>query len=171
MNSHRTYLVILRMSDRLVDIFASEDDGTDWCALFAEYAKENNDLEKDMTTDNGFKVGDRVVLKRDFHFGDNLHKKGEVVTITKIHDSGIVRVEAHNSEDSHWICDYNLEPYDRKKEFISDLRELLVKYNASFSDYENYKVCFSLDDADETIAFNTEDGAIDADNIMDYEKE
>ena len=102
--------------------------------------------------------------EKEFKVGDIVRLKNNVtVTIIAMTVDGGFHVRYPNSETSYLIYKENImelvEAYDPKTDFLTELSELLRKYDAEFSDYENYEVIFNLGDKttifiDTTAVFN-----------------
>lgn len=119
-----------------------------------------------------FKVGDRVMCTDNGVLG--------VITSIDIDPMGVCdgyTVLFDDGEET-WICadmvvHSDEPPYDPKTAFLSELKELLEKYNASIyvtfnqSD-EIYTTTIAI--GEDSVKYNYTDG-IDCDNIMDYDKE
>ncbi|MBD5367269.1 MAG: hypothetical protein HDR82_09800 [Bacteroides sp.] len=95
------------------------------------------------------KVGDRVRFKKFcINYDDEVRVAegdyGEVVSV----DKNRICVDLDEPQSiSVWVTDVELaEPIDSKTAFLTELSELLRKYDAEFSDYENYEVIFNLGD-------------------------
>lgn len=105
-----------------------------------------------------FKVGDWVFLKMgDFQVVGIITEKAELGYVVKANNSYF-----------QYVLDEYMERIDPKTAFLHDLSELLRKYDAEFSDYENYEVIFNLGDKmsifiDTTDVFNW----TNADNLLE----
>lgn len=115
-----------------------------------------------------FNVGDRVMCT------DN----GKLGVVTEIDNDGFGCVVLFDDGEDTWIeCDM-LElseepPYDPKTAFLSELKGLLEKYDASiYVDFNQSDEIYTTTIAvgENSVKYNSTDG-IDCDNIMDYENE
>lgn len=122
-----------------------------------------------------FKVGDRVMCT------DN----GKLGAVTEIDNDGYGCVVLFDDGEDTWIgCDMlelsDEPPYDPKTAFLSELKELLAKYDAEIYPYSDgwdgeTGLSFNLGGKDK-IDYPEEvlskiGYVIAADNIMDYDKE
>lgn len=55
-----------------------------------------------------------------------------------------------------------------KTAFLTELKELMEKYDAEFGDYEGYRVHFKI--GNEYIGWDTLEGDVTPENIFDYDK-
>lgn len=112
-------------------------------------------------------------MDKKFEIGDRVRSKfyGVVGTITEVDTDGYILKP--DTDDDMWIADTDVEPYDPKTAFLSELKGLLEKYDASIyvifnrSD-EIYTTTIAV--GEDSVKYNYTDG-IDSDNIMDYGKE
>lgn len=80
-------------------------------------------------------------------------------------------------ENYHYgVCGEYLKPtsLDRKTAFLSELRALLRRYDALIYEHSEYRLYIDLDihgDGFERIVYSYTEGEINADNIMDFDKE
>lgn len=123
-----------------------------------------------MTMDKKFEIGDRVRSK--FY--------GVVGTIMEIDTDGYILKP--DTDDDMWIADTDVEPYDPKTAFLSDLAAVLRKHNAvinvGWNDYfdtdKSPRIDMDIMFADSNKGICLEDvlgKSLTADNIMDYDKE
>lgn len=123
-----------------------------------------------------------MTMEKEFNIGDRVRSKfyGVVGTITEIDSDGYILKP--DTDDEMWIADTDVEPYDSKTAFLSDLADVLRKHNAvinvSWNDYFDTDKSPRIDmdiefkDSNEGICFeNVLDYTITPDNIMDYYKE
>lgn len=129
---------------------------------------------KDQTTPRPLQVGDRVRYTYD----------SELATVTgsKWASEGCYEVKFDNGRyDYIRECDLEPtnEPYDRKRDFLERLKNLLAEFDASivggqdeYSHYDFVKISFNNENRE--IIYQNGDVAtfasINPDNIMDYEK-
>lgn len=132
------------------------------------------------------KIGDYVRITRSYKCAPNEIAITEgLVGIVVDTDKGYREVEIDGFEDCVWVHISNLElakPPSKKLAFLQELRELLLKYDASIEPdgdetYLDLYICIG----DESITYigksllSTSSNAIDfpltAKNIMDYDKE
>lgn len=114
-----------------------------------------------MSEQTKIKVGDQVRSK--FY--------GIVGTVIGFEEGGYVIGPDHAEE--MWIADDDAEAYDPKTAFLSELKELLEKYNAKIAvDFnqsdETYTTTIAF--GEDSVKYSYTDG-VDCDNIMDYDKE
>lgn len=130
-----------------------------------------------------FKVGDRVLVKDGFDFGQNASLgcklfcmlphtiesiENNMAFLTTIGDfAGSHRpVMAYIPLESLIPCDAPIEPTDSKTAFLAELKELLVRHNAAMFPYDMHKCLIKL--GEDFYDFTKE---ITAENIMGYDKE
>lgn len=72
-------------------------------------------------------------MDKKFEIGDRVRSKfyGVVGTITEIDTDGYILKP--DTDDDMWIADTDVEPYDPKTAFLSELKGLLEKYDAKMS--------------------------------------
>ena len=127
-----------------------------------------------MTNEHNFKKGDIVVFK-----GEHLHIseeiiKDDILTVYDVSEDGNkvwVKYPAVGKVDASELDMYL--PYDRKTTFLRELQALLKKFDASMgfdADY-GYSVGLSLWLNGKEVIHDKEVCKIDADNIMDFDKE
>lgn len=130
-------------------------------------------------TKNEFKQGDRVRFTGDYdHYVESTLEKGDEYAVTYVDSVGncdlSVPCTAYsiNAEDLELV-----EPLDRRTAFLSELSELLRKYDAEIHDGEMYYISIDIDANSENkqeINYNLSEMDkwwLDADNIMDFDKE
>lgn len=110
-------------------------------------------------------------MEKKFNLGDRVRSKfyGIVGTITEIDTDGYILKP--DADDDMWIADTDVEPYDPKTAFLSELKELLEKYGAELGDcgiYEIEGMEVTFDNGDRIRYPHI---TINALNIMDYDKE
>lgn len=114
-------------------------------------------------TKNEFKVGDKVMFKGN----------GESHVIIGINDEGLYRV----SGSCGCFGAQYLEHYDRKTAFLTELQELLRKYDARIYDGDLYAIHIEIGYHDtkseqaDYLFYQSGNDEINADNIMDFDKE
>jgi hypothetical protein len=117
-------------------------------------------------------------MDKKFEIGDRVRSKfyGVVGTIMEIDTDGYILKP--DTDDDMWIADTDVEPYDPKTAFLSDLAAVLRKHNAEiigggFDGYGDYlQVRLGNESPFDVGEDNQYDGVVlTADNIMDYEKE
>lgn len=118
-------------------------------------------------TKNEYKVGDRVR-----HLGYNL-----CGIITDFLGEGFVKVRAIDEEVfSTWDIN-NLELCDRKTAFLRELQALLRMYDARIYDGELYAIHIEVgyhstkSEKADYLFYKSDNDEINADNIMDFDKE
>ena len=119
-------------------------------------------------------------MEKKFNICDRVRSKfyGVVGTIMEIDTDGYILKP--DTDDDMWIADTDVEPYDPKTAFLSELKGLLEKYGYSissginFGESDTYKAFggmgFISSDESRDIDYNPKYGCITPDNIMDYEK-
>lgn len=121
-------------------------------------------------------------MDKKFEIGDRVRSKfyGVVGTITEIDTDGYILKP--DTDDDMWIADTDVEPYDPKTAFLSDLAAVLRKHNAvinvGWNDYFDTDKSPMIDmdicllDSKRGISIeDVLDKTITADDIMDYDKE
>lgn len=138
-------------------------------------------IESDMSEQKKFNVGDRVRLKEYYEFtcaNELTYIDVDEVGIVKAVYGGYIKIDF--SDMPVWLEFYEdkielVESYNPKTAFLSELKALLEKYNASIYDYEQYKLCVDFDNGDSISWYwgnkTPQKSMLTADNIMDYEKE
>lgn len=133
--------------------------------------------------DKKLKKGDKARMRRTVCFDYITFEKGCVGEVSADEDNkGFCRIRMKNVESGemteHFICACNLEPIDPKAAFLSELKELLAKHDASIigGGYEGYgdylQVQLGMDEPfDVGESEYGERCILTADNIMDYDKE
>lgn len=136
-----------------------------------------------------FKAGDKARMKRTVCFDYITFEKdcvGEVVSDET--DKGTCFVRMKNAENgtiiNHFICTSNLEPIDSKTAFLSELKGLLEKYDASINvgwndgwqsddrEYPLIDMCIQIGNNPYAIGFDDVLAkSLTADNLMNYDKE
>lgn len=123
-------------------------------------------IGNDMNEQKKFKVGNRVRSK--FY--------GIVGTVIDVDKDGYIINPDHL--DEMWIAEDDAERYDPKAAFLSELKELLAKYDASIigGGYEGYgdylQVQLRMDEPFDVGESEYGDRCIlTADNVMNYDKE
>ena len=120
-----------------------------------------------------FKIGDKVRFNSEwgsYRFEDSL-SKGEVVEISDITDWGSIYVkkyvEAHVTDDEIELVSRPRE--DKKTAFLTELKELMERYNANLSPDVDCRLWLQL--GKEYVVWDSvEIGKIDASNIFDFDK-
>lgn len=133
-----------------------------------------NERESDMTNGHNFKVGDKVRSKVAI-FAIPAGLSGVVAAIT--HD-GRYKVRLDGEKEWHgWYAGEDLElieAFDRKTAFLRELQSLLRKYDARIYDHDDYRLYINLGlhgEDFERIVYSDTNGEVNADNIMDFDKE
>lgn len=111
--------------------------------------------------ENKFKVGDRVRI-----IGDSTKTEHTIKKITE----GYYWLETDAFIGGIWL--EKIEPTDPKTAFLSELKELLEKYDAGiYVDFNQSDEIYTTTIAvgEDSVKYNYTDG-IDCDNIMDYDK-
>lgn len=124
-----------------------------------------------------FKIGDKVRFNSEwgsYRFEDSL-TKGEVVEVSDITDCGSIYVkkyvEAHVTDD-----EIELVEQDKKTAFLTELKELLIKYDAEIfayqSDFEEVTLALNIGDDAIEYGYGKDDNSIKItpSNIFDYDK-
>lgn len=133
-----------------------------------------------MTNEHNFKVGDKVATTQSY----TLSVYGQDVTIP-IGEEGIVQEVSDNTIDVYFAGYYTLltipilnldpiKPLDRKTSFLRELQALLRKYDARIYDHDDYRLYIDLNihgEGFERIVYSDTEGEVNADNIMDFDKE
>lgn len=117
-------------------------------------------------------------MDKKFEIGDRVRSKfyGVVGTITEIDTDGYILKP--DTDDDMWIADTDVEPYDPKTAFLSELKGLLEKYHMYLIAHETdmpISVYFEGED-EPCVAIGKEVNkgcgiVITANNIMGYDKE
>lgn len=134
-----------------------------------------------------FEIGNRVRMKRTVCFDYITFEKGGVGEVSSgENNKGFCRIRMKNAENGemteHFICACNLEPLDSKTAFLSELKELLEKYNAKMSadvsgpdlDCAEVDMLFLIGDDEIRFDVSMFDSFITPDNIIEsacYDKE
>lgn len=121
-------------------------------------------------TKNEFKQGDRVAVEDAKYSG----------IVTAVCDMGC-KVRFADGEELFFLNELlhhsDLPDYDRKTAFLTELQALLRKYDAEIHDGEMYYISIDIDANSENkqeINYNLSEMDkwwLDADNIMDFDKE
>ena len=92
-----------------------------------------------------------MTMEKKFNIGDRVRSKfyGVVGTIMEIDADGYILKP--DTDDDMWIADTDVEPYDPKTAFLSELKGLLEKYDArigcnSVRDDE-FEICLDFKDS------------------------
>lgn len=117
----------------------------------------------------------------DFKVGDSVRAEGSS------HSSTVVRVDDYGcvvqgkSGRRLWVPKGKLHlQCDRKTAFLTELQALLRKYDARIYDHDDYKLYVEIDHhRDKNVGFDNlfrieysdTNGEINADNVMDFDKE
>lgn len=122
------------------------------------------------------KKGDKVRMRRTVCFDYITFETGCVGEVSSDEDNkGFCRIRMKNAENGemteHFICACNLEPYDTKTAFLSELKGLLEKYGAELGDSGMYEIEGMEVTFDNGDRIRYKHGTINALNIMDYDKE
>ncbi|MDE7345313.1 MAG: hypothetical protein K2N48_01070 [Muribaculaceae bacterium] len=127
--------------------------------------KEKND----MTNEHNFKVGDRVAAEDAEYSG----------IVTAVDDMGC-KVRFADGEELFFLKDIlhhsDLPDYDRRTAFLTRLQSLLKEHNATIQAYrsgvDTVGLCISFGDKHD-IDYQQNDTIcdVDADNIMDFDKD
>lgn len=125
-----------------------------------------------MNEQKTFNVGDRVRFKGDYlqYVEDAVSNGGEYLITDVGHDSSEVTLHCPVFIDND---DLELVEHDPKTAFLSELKGLLEKYDASiYVDFNQSDEIYTTTIAigEDGVKYNLTDG-IDCDNIMDYDKE
>lgn len=123
-------------------------------------------------------------MDKKFEIGDRVRSKfyGVVGTITEINTDGYILKP--DTDDDMWIADTDVEPYDPKTAFLSELKGLLEKYDASINvgwndgwqsddrEYPLIDMCIQIGNNPYAIGFDDVLAkSLTADNLMNYDKE
>lgn len=129
---------------------------------------------------NRFKAGDRVRIMADVEQPYNMWvEKGDTgVIVDGKPADGFECVKIDGCAGMGYVCIENKylgtdETYDRKTDFLSELKGLLDKYNAKIAvDFNQSDEIYTTTIAfgEDSVKYSYTDG-IDCDNIMDYDKE
>lgn len=119
-------------------------------------------------------------MDKKFEIGDRVRSKfyGVVGTIMEIDTDGYILKP--DTDDDMWIADTDVEPYDPKTAFLSDLAAVLRKHNAVINVGWNGNHSDGYPCIDVNIEFENSNRvacledvlnwSITANNIMDYDK-
>ena len=138
-----------------------------------------------MTNEHNFKVGDKVATTKPYDIAIN----GNTTTIP-IGEEGVIE-DISNDDLYVYFSEYHIyltlpiwdveliAPLDRKTAFLRELQALLRKYDARIYDGELYAIHIEIgyhnvkSEQIDYLFFNKEDSdsEINADNIMDFDKE
>ncbi len=131
-----------------------------------------------MSEQTKFEVGDRVMCTNDGSLG--------VITFVDIDEGKYINNGYEVRFDNgceEWINEDMLvasdePPYDPKTAFLSELKELLEKYNAEIEyhmggdDKSDYSEYYAITIGGDRLTYdNCEGVSLTSDNIMDYDKE
>lgn len=135
--------------------------------------------DSDMTK-NEFKIGDKVVTTKYYDIDVNGYSTtipvGEEGVIEDIDDEELyVSFSGYGVFLTLPTSEFEpLQSLDRKTAFLTELQVLLRKYDARIYDEDEYKVIIDLDihcEKSERIECIGTDGEVNADNIMNFNKE
>ena len=135
--------------------------------------------DSDMTK-NEFKIGDKVVTAKYYNIDINGYSAtipiGEVGVIDAVIDADLfVCFNRYGLNLIRPASEFEpLQSLDRKTAFLTELQVLLRKYDARIYDEDEYKVIIDLDihcEKSERIECIGTDGEVNADNIMNFNKE
>lgn len=120
-------------------------------------------------------------MDKKFEIGDRVRSKfyGVVGTIMEVDTDGYILKP--DTDDDMWIADTDVEPYDPKTAFLSDLADVLRKHNAVINvGWNNYfdtdkspriDIDIMVKDGNEGICFeDVLDKSLTAENIMNLNK-
>lgn len=110
-------------------------------------------------------------MENKFNIGDRVRSKfyGVVGTIMEIDTDGYILKP--DTDDDMWIADTDVEQYDPKTAFLSELKGLLEKYGAELGDSGMYEIEGMEVTFDNGDRIRYKHCTINALNIMDYDKE
>lgn len=132
-----------------------------------------------MSEQTTFKVGDRVRFLKDYDNEYVYADKGDCGTIVTVdRDFYTVNLDSPEQIYVHSSDIERVEPIDPKTAFLSELKELLEKYNAEIEyhmggdDKSDYSEYYAITIGGDRLTYDSCEGtSITADNIMDYDKE
>ena len=127
-----------------------------------------------MTNEHNFKVNDRVRFIGDYdHYVERTLEKGEEYAVTYVDSVGNCDLSVPCTAYSVSGEDLELvEPYDRRTAFLTRLQSLLREFDAEIGDsgirfLKGMEITFGTD----TPYIRYNHCTINADNIMDFDKE
>ena len=127
-----------------------------------------------------FKVGDRVLCTDNGKYENitlvdtsQIGKYGYVTLVDTSqvgeYGSNWYEVLFDDGEEAYLKEEYlELTDVDEKTAFLTELKELMERYQAEFGDYEGYRVHFKI--GDEYVGWDTSEGDVTPSNIFDYDK-
>lgn len=90
-------------------------------------------------------------MDKKFEIGDRVRSKfyGVVGTITEVDTDGYILKP--DTDDDMWIADTDVEPIDPKAAFLSELKDLLAKYDAQIGCNpvrdDEFEICIDFKDS------------------------
>ena len=138
--------------------------------------KEKND----MANEHNFNVGDKVTANQYYDIDINGYSTtipiGEEGVIEDIYtDELLVSFGNYGVSLIRPISEFEpIQPLDRRTAFLTRLQSLLREFDARIYDEDEYKVIIDLgihSNKGERIECMGTDGEVNADNIMDFDKE
>ncbi|MBD5374345.1 MAG: hypothetical protein HDR77_02560 [Bacteroides sp.] len=133
-----------------------------------------------MTNEHNFKVGDRVAVKRSYTLiangYENIIPMGEVGIVENVDgEELLVDFPGYFCALTLNIADVEpIQPLDRRTAFLTRLQSLLREFDARIYDHDDYRLYIDLGihgEGFERIVYSDTEGEVDADNIMDFDKE
>lgn len=141
--------------------------------------QQNNN--KAMTNEHNFNVGDIVRLKPKDQLPDWLKNSSGQIAVVAAYFPDEDRYsmkfgkEYHSMKGEYFeLCPEDIYFAQRRTAFLTELQALLRKYDARIYDEDEYKVIIDLGihcNKGERIECMGTDGEINADNIMDFDKD
>lgn len=118
-----------------------------------------------------FKKGDRVRYIGNGEFEEFLFScdKGDEFIVTEANENEVIidlgYYQTFDNKDLELVSRPSENP---KTAFLTELKELMERYQAEFGDYEGYRVHFKI--GNEYVGWDTSEGEITPSNIFDYDK-
>lgn len=111
--------------------------------------------------------------ERKFKIGDYFRKKGENGIYKAMYAEGDYVSGDAMVSTAKAFPQVNVELIDPKTAFLTELKELLAKYDASFEFYDVYDMSIMVGKEEIKLGWLNKENApsITADNIMNYDKE
>lgn len=125
-------------------------------------------------TKNEFKIGDKVRIKN--HPLVNPDYVGRICEVASVSEGACVTFK---NCDSYWHTEVLelVEPLDPKTAFLTELQELLRRYDARIYDGELYSIHIEVgyhstkSEQADYLFYESDNDEINADNIMEFDKE
>lgn len=133
-----------------------------------------------MTNEDNFKVGDKIVTKEYYDIDINGYSAtipiGEEGMIEDVWDDELlISFDRYGLSLIRPRSEFEpIQPLDRRTAFLTRLQSLLREFDARIYDHDDYRLYIDLGihgEGFERIVYSDTEGEVDADNIMDFDKE